>query len=78
MAEKAILVTNGNREALKARFQQDATGVEPAVGYYLVALFGADDRNYEMLSKATFNENYTKGVELRNGFFEAVRRLPND
>lgn len=74
MADKAILVTNNNREKLKARHQQDATGVEPAVGYYLVMLFGADDRNYEMLSKATFDAKYTKGEELRNGFFEAVRK----
>ncbi|AWN03313.1 hypothetical protein PBI_CAMILLE_67 [Microbacterium phage Camille] len=72
MADKAIKVTNENREELKTRFQQEATGVEPAVGYYLVAQFGADDRNYEMISSAVFNQKYEKGVELRNGFFEAV------
>lgn len=75
MAQKAILVTNANREELNNRLQQDATGVPMAVGYYVVMLFGADDRNYEMLSKASFNQLYTQGPKLKSpGWFEAIRK----
>lgn len=73
MADKAILVTKSNIEQLTNRFQQEGTGVMPAIGYYLVAQFG-DDGDYDMLSPAIFNEKFTKGETLRNGFFEAVRR----
>lgn len=73
MAEKAILVTNSNVEELNSRFQAEGTGVPAAVGYFLVADFGADGA-YDMISAATFNDLYTKGAELRNGFFEAVRK----
>ena len=74
MAEKAILVTNANVEELNSRFQNEETGVPAAVGYFLVAGFGEDD----MVSASTFATLYDKGPELRNGFFEAVRKdIPN-
>lgn len=77
MAEKAILVTPANREELNSRFQHDGPGVPASIGYYLVAPFGVDG-HYDMLNAATFNELYTAGPVLRNGFFEAVRKdIPN-
>ena len=78
MAEKAILITNANRETLANRFIEDeSTGVPLAVGYYLVMGFG-EHLGREVLSAAVFNEVYTKGPEIRNGFFEAVKKdIPN-
>ena len=77
MAEKAILVTNANVEELNSRFQNEETGVPAAVGYFLVAGFG-EDGAYDMVSASTFATLYDKGPELRNGFFEAVRKdIPN-
>ena len=73
MADKAILITKANVEELTTRFQNDNTGVMPAIGYYLVAQFGQDG-DYDIVSPAIFNEKFTKGETLRNGFFEAVRR----
>lgn len=77
MAQKAILVTNANRDQLANRFNEDnSTGVPIAVGYYLVANFG-DHFGYEMLSAAKFNAKYLIGEKLKNGFFEAVLRNPH-
>lgn len=73
MAEKAVFVTAANVADLNKRFQKDATGVPAAIGYYLVAGFG-EDGDYDMLSSAVFNQKYTVGKSLRNGFFEAVRK----
>lgn len=74
MAQKAILVTSENQKRLSTTYNDDdATGVPIAIGYYLVAGFG-DHLGYEMLSKANFNQLYTLGPEIRNGFYEAVKR----
>lgn len=71
MAEKAILVTPANIKKLNERFQHEGTGVPMAIGYYLVAGFG-EDGDYQLLSAATFNQRYTQGQPIRNGFFEAL------
>lgn len=77
MATKAILVTAANVQELTNRFQHDGTGVMPAVGYYLVAQFG-EDGDYDMVDSARFNAAFTRGEELRSGFFEAIRKdIPN-
>lgn len=74
MAEKATLVTHANRETLAAKYnEEDGTGVPIAIGYYLVAGFG-DHLGYEMLSAASFAQKYERGPDIRNGFFEAVRK----
>lgn len=73
MATKAIQITNANVAELNNRFQKEGTGVPAAVGYYLVAQFG-EDGDYDIMSAAKFNQKYTKGATLRNGFFEAVRK----
>lgn len=75
MAEKAILVTNENKNYLQNRFQHDGTGVDVAVGYYLVTHFGDDD-DYDMMSAANFKAKYMEGRRLAtSGFFEAVPRV---
>lgn len=78
MAEKAILITNANIQQLRTRFQHDGTGVEPAVGYILVAGFGADE-DYSVMSRAKFAEKYVQGESLHApGWFEAVPKFyPN-
>jgi hypothetical protein len=74
MAQKAVLVTAANIEQLRSRFQADGTGVEPAIGYYLLAGFG-EDGDYDMVSAANFNAQFTIGPKLRTeGFFEAIRK----
>lgn len=75
MAEKAILITIENKERLQNRFQGDRTGVDMAVGYYLVAHFG-DDGDYDMMSPVNFKAKYMEGRRLATpGFFEAVPRV---
>lgn len=73
MADKAIAVTAANVKKINERFQHEGTGVPAAIGYFLVAGFG-EDGDYDMLSPAVFNEKYTIGKPLRNGFFEAHRK----
>lgn len=73
MAQKAIQVTNENRDELTIRFYQDGPGVPMSVGYWLVAFFGSED--YDMLSPSTFNQTYTVGPKIRNGF---VQVFPKD
>lgn len=71
MAQKAVQVTNANREELETRFYKDGPGVPMSVGYWLVAFFG-DDGDYDMLSPTTFNNTYTLGEKLRGGFYEVI------
>lgn len=78
MAEKAVQITKSNIGQLTTRFQHDGTGVDLAIGYYLVAGFGADE-DYSVMSPAKFFEKYVAGEKLRNnGFFEAIPKFyPN-
>ena len=71
MAEKAIQVTEENRDRLNNRFYQGGPGVPMAIGYFLVAGFG-EDGDYDMLSPAVFYEKYQRGTPITNGFFEAI------
>jgi len=74
MAQKAILITNANRQEIANKYNEgEATGVPIAVGYYLVAGFG-DHLGYEILSAANFAQLYERGSNIQNGFFEAVKR----
>lgn len=74
MAQKAILVTAANVQQLTSRFQNDGTGVTPAIGYYLLAGFG-EDGDYDIVSSANFAAAFDKGEPLRTpGWFEAVKK----
>ena len=74
MAQKAILVTAANREMLATRYnEENGTGPAIAIGYYLVSGFG-DHLSYEIISAANFARLYERGPDIRNGFFEAVKK----
>lgn len=74
MAQKAILITAGNRDNLAKRFSEEhSTGPALAIGYYLVSGFG-DHLSYEIISAANFAQIYERGPDIRNGFFEAVKK----
>ena len=77
MAQKATLVTATNINTLKRDYSDETTtGVELAIGYYLVVNFG-DHFGYELLSAANFFAKYTKGETLNNPmWFEAVLKNP--
>lgn len=74
MATKAILVTNANQSELTAKYHaEDGSGVPIAVGYYLVSDFG-DHFGYDIMSSAKFFQKFEQGPDIRNGFFEALKR----
>lgn len=74
MAQKAVLITAGNIKKLTSRFQDGGTGVDLAIGYYLLADFG-EDSHYEVISAATLHQNYEIGQKLHNKeFFEVIKK----
>ena len=77
MAQKATLVTAANKATLEKTYSDEfTTGVELAIGYYLVVNFG-DNFGYELLSAAKFFAKYEKGETLHNPmWFEAVLKNP--
>lgn len=68
--EKAILVTLDNKNELQGKFESE---MPISSGYYLVAPFGRD-LSFDLLTPAKFNELYTKGRTIENGFFVALRK----
>ena len=75
MSVKCIIITKENRNLLGQRFNvepQDLEDVFP-LDYYLIAGFG-DDWFSDALTKAEFDLQYNRGVDLLNGFFEVTAK----
>lgn len=75
MAEKAILITEDNKNTIAMRFGiEDLDETEELVpGYYIVAPFGSADNHYEVVSKDVLLAQFEVGGTLENDFFEVFR-----
>ena len=76
MAIKAIEVTVENRSRLEERYGSEEGEFKEYEGCYLVVSFGDDVMRPEGFigSIKTLEEMYTKGGELKNGFFEVFKK----
>lgn len=76
MALKAIEVTEDNRSRLEERYASEEGEFKDYEGSYLVVSFGEDVMRPEgfLTSIKTLEEMYTKGAELKNGFFEVIKK----
>lgn len=73
MAKKYIVVTEGNRDALTAQYDEEEDFLEGCEGLYLVADFAVED-HFELLTKENFDAAYLPGAEIDNGYREAIRK----
>ncbi len=73
MAKKYIVVTADNRDALTAQYDEDEDFLDGCEGLYLVADFAVED-HFELLTRENFEESFTSGVEIDNGYRECRRK----
>lgn len=73
---KAVLITDGNKKELSARFRDsDESGIPLSVGYYLLTDFDSQDRDYSIVTPGLLLSEYNKIRELENGFIEVRRKV---
>ena len=74
---KGILITESNRAMLMARYNSSDPDEFP-IGYILVANFGdngMEPERYEgLLTQAFFDQTFTRGEDLQNGYFAINRK----
>jgi hypothetical protein len=68
---KGVVITSDNQQMLAGRFNRTEVDELP-LGYTLVTDFGVDE-HFVTLTPANFDELFTKGETLKNGFFEVIR-----
>ena len=72
---KAVTITQGNQLYLANRYRTMDLDEFP-IGFIMVAAFG-DNGEYRydgVLTEAKFNEKFTKGRALENGFYSITRK----
>lgn len=72
---KAVVITEQNRASLGQQYNIDPADFDDLLPltYLLVADFGADWM-WGVCTQATFDEFFTKGAAIENGYFIAIRK----
>lgn len=71
---KAIRIDNSNKQTLEAQYSMSRDFLEYSSGLYLIAEFG--DTQYKgILTKTGLDLNYVIGKDLKNGFFEVIKKV---